>query len=276
MRVAAGSVVGLVSLFATIAASGAACGSFGATNDVAEGGVGPSVDAGADAAPDAGSAYAAAVLADNPVAYYRLEDDGATHGAGVLYEEVSKSYVGAIRSGAPSFQAPGAVGKAIRFDGHSWIELPKQTLAGRTAFTIELWVHIDKMQFSHVLTDQQRVPAQMKTGWAVLCDDAFGFERYSNADARYTKQAALPRATGLTHVVVTYDGASMRILGDGVVADTAPDERTIADVTTPMVLAAAGTNGELAFTGTIDEVALYTHVLDGAAIARHLAAAKAP
>jgi hypothetical protein len=60
------------------------------------------------------------------------------------------------------------------------------------------------------------------------------------------------------------------------VADTAPDERTIADVTTPMVLAAAGTNGELAFTGTIDEVALYTHVLDGAAIARHLAAAKAP
>jgi hypothetical protein len=270
---------GVLALFAAAAAIATGCGSFGEASDPHDGGTaqpegGGGADASNTAESGAANAYRDAVLSDKPLVYYRLDDDGTAHPGGILYEEVAKRYEGKLGGNTPpTFAQPGAAGRAVHFAGGAWIELPAQLLMS-APFTVELWARIDDPRFSHVLTDQVRAPMDMKTGWAMLVEGGgFSFERYLNGQSAHTTQAATPRATGLTHVAAVSDGMTVTVFADGVGRASFTDTRALVSHAAPLVIAAAGTNGEVSLVGTVDEVALYDHALTAASIARHIAAA---
>jgi hypothetical protein len=281
------SAIGLAAV--SIVLLGGACGDLASVPDPSEGGSPveggtPTSDGGtqSDAADPGtprdsgplGVAYRAAVLADMPLAYYRLDDDGLASATAVLLDEVSSQRVGTLK-GTPGFSQPGAVGSAIRFDGSSWIELPSRVFPGVSPFTIELWMKAEGTTFAHVLTNQRRPPGR-KDGWAVLSDTRVGFERYFNNLPEYTDKGLLRPLERFMHVAITYDGTRVRLVMDGAEVDSFPDVHEMPDHGALTVLGAASTSGELKFTGTVDEVAFYGRRLSDEALRAHIAAAAAP
>ena len=128
-----------------------------AAGDVAD--VGPAMEAGLDAGPDGdgGSAYAAAVLADGPIAWYRLDETAPTRARDAMgrFDGVYRSYA------SPFFQMEqaGAIeddpSKSVRFLGGS-IEVDNAfAFANGAPFTLELWIDLNptpSAEFARVLS----------------------------------------------------------------------------------------------------------------------------
>jgi uncharacterized protein YceK len=216
--------------------------------------------------------YASAVLADTPVAYWRLGDTGLTAvaaGGGIngIYEGgVTQGVMGAI---------PTDRNTAAQFDGQDdLIRLGTATdfdFAGTQPFSIEAWIKPTLLDGGarHVFTKQQR--ASPKRGFAVLVEQARGlvFERYLDDSEETTVAFAITEGAFL-HVVAVYTGASMRLHVNG-----APPVEAIEMRGTPSVSAVAliGSAGDCChFAGVIDEVAVYDKALDADRIEAHFRA----
>jgi hypothetical protein len=92
-----------------------------------------------DAPADTGSAgaYAAAVLADGPVAYYRFEDSSDSNFA---KDEVGAHPANVTAKGA-TFGGDGVAGHAVTFDGNAALDVGDVfDFAGKQPFSLELWV----------------------------------------------------------------------------------------------------------------------------------------
>jgi hypothetical protein len=87
-------------------------------------------------------------------------------------------------------------------------------------------------------------------------------------DGIYT---ALPAGGAYIHVVVTYDGATMSLYVNGVLASSGASTRSISTLPDPFRVATYSDflSSADCFPGTIDEVAMYDHALSAARVARH-------
>lgn len=240
---------------------------------------GPSDASPPDAAPDGGLAakYRAAVLADQPLAYYRLADTSATG----CKDEIDGAYT-AVYAGNPIFSEPGIFADesdpAVRFRGAG-----VQVIAGADAapldfphaapFSLECWVKLDvdggagRNQVFNTLQPNVSNSPSLGSALFVWGPDALRFERWSD-DALWAYAIAGSITLGAYHhVVVTINAAVPVIYVDGVANNggdlSSPDEPPNS---IPFVF------GDL--TGTLDEVALYDHVLSQGQVAAHFKAAK--
>lgn len=253
----------------------AACSSFG--EEAAPASNPPSSDAGAlaaDASSDAGApvGYASVVLADEPLAYWRL---GEKAGSFVARDETGKhdaQYDGC------TLGVPGAIegDTAVSFAADaSSIVLPVGfDFAGVAPFSIEAWIDpaTSSAVFRHAFT-QEWNDGKGRQGFALLIDyGAFAFERFVDGANEAKIVAPVGVRTGtFSHVVATYDGTTMRLYVDGSTMGTKPEARALPSTDAALFLGASGKHQQVV-EGVMDEVAVYDKALPEARIRAHYAA----
>ncbi len=213
--------------------------------------------------------YSSVVLADAPVAYYRLAEASGSSAA-----DASENAHPGTRSGSPDSRAPGALAgdgdPATSFDGKDdKITVSASLLDGKTGLALEGWI----------------LPAEGSAGLPVLSmgdSSADGVilavgkggdtleASFVDTDGQTHAMASAPGTLApgkWTHVVLSYDGSHGILYLDGGKA------AELAGVFTPRAGARLGigatSEGMAYFIGAVDEVAVYGAALSPARVARH-------
>jgi len=228
-------------------------------------------DGGSDA-PDVGPMYAAEVAKDNPLSYWRL---GETTGTLARDERGVRggTYVGTVALGQPG-AIVGDRDTAVKLDGTSACVRISDTLAfsGLATFTVELWINPSSVGIERRLASRRT--EGVESGYRVfLVSTQLRFERWVDGGSNGPTLAPLPPVDTWTHVAATYDGSSTRLWVNGTMADSAPSHASIPAVSADFVWGANSLCDGNYFSGVIDELAVYDHMLDSARIAAHIKAA---
>jgi hypothetical protein len=218
--------------------------------------------------------YVAAVRADSPIGYFRL-DETAGVGAIDFSGGASGTYLGNVALGQPG-AFPDA-GTSVGFDGSdSAVSLANRfDFTGMTAFSLEAWIQPSFQGTFHEIGSRWQQPPD-RAGFTWWQDGAgFGFERDASA-----MQAQLVAYDGAfvenqwAYVVATYDGTTMAIYVNGKQEATTTSAIATPEVSlTTLIGAANGDAGNATFLGNIDEYAIYDHALTPERVSAHYAAA---
>jgi hypothetical protein len=224
-------------------------------------------DAGAGARATA--RYAAAVLRDSPLSYWRLDET-----SGVVARDERGVNPGIYRNG-PTLGVTGLLGAgaglALRLDGaNDSVAVPNRAgLALGSAFALEAWIRPAflpaKGYFASIVSKPESYALQLHGDRLELTVMQRGARRRAQAPA-----GAL-RPGGTYHVVGTYDGAHLRLYVNGRQVASRALKGRASDTAYAVNIGAWGGRGE-EFGGVVDEVAVYHHALSAAHIREHDAA----
>jgi hypothetical protein len=217
--------------------------------------------------------YREAVLEDAPIAYWRLGDLAAA-------SDETGGLIGTYTGGCTT--ATGALAGdpdgAVHFDGVSCrIDFPGELdFAGRAPFSVELWASLDELGgIQPYIMNEVRVSNLPQDGFAMLEGQAMEktyFERCAVAANRVTQPFASTIGV-YTHLVGTYDGTNLALYANAqpVGAATMNAAGVMASTATATVVLGSFPNiGTTQYLhGTLDEVAVYDHVLPLDRIALH-------
>lgn len=240
----------------------------GGTSD---GGSSPT-DGGGDAvAFDAGNAYAKAVLADSPIAYYPLEETSGPAAADVVGGR------NGAWEGVAGLGVPGAVGRGASFDGESTrLVLPVGAFGfpGKAPYSVELWLRADTVDgqvrriFEHASADQGG-------GYTLYFSKDFLLGSRGAPDGGTDGYAANtpPDVGQLRHYVLTFDGSVTRLYRDGVSGEAANALLSLASNPGGRLVFGDGVTGQFfKLRGVLDEIAIYDRALTAAQVQAHFAA----
>lgn len=221
--------------------------------------------------------YSAEVLADSPVAYWRLGtgatdvNDSSAGGAHPLTKTGTPTEVSGLLTGDANTARllPGA--STGRYDAadHSAFDV-----VGTAAFTVEAWVNPTPVGSGGNLDASFRSflsHSNATDGWILNCHSTSGFTFVRLAGGVQTDRpyvpAAIPGAT--FHVVGVYTGVVQRLYVNGVQrgTDLTAGASVVANAQTVRTGPAVGGTAYLAC--TLDECAFYTTALSGARILAH-------
>lgn len=216
------------------------------------------------------SQYVSEVLADNPVAYYRLGDPAGATVADMVAPPIRDGVV----TGSISFGVPGAIAgdpdTAVRGDtsGDNYIEFPVslgyQTLGG---LAVEFWIRN--------LTGSIPIRDLTNTGGTVILDaesDSI-VVRLAGTNYNTSIDSGLFRSLTWRHYVVEYvhAGPTLNVYVDGVVEYTATITSRSGATNTAFRIFRNGTASAGHGGGDIDELAFYDHPLGAERVAAHYA-----
>lgn len=238
----------------------------------------PSVASGAFAVTGLASLYRLAVLADNPVLYWRLGESTPTAAA----DEVG-TYPGGYSS--VTLSQPGALlhdsNTAVQFAATA---TSKVSIAAGTAaafepinvapFSVEVWANrstVGQTNFRGLVS--QGVSVGANGGWALYMNPTgsgntiYLVRRVAGAEVKAVAPLAAPLGA-YTHAVGTYDGTNMRLYIGGSLVTTQPDARNLPVSAAPFQ-AGIGFATNNSFGGNLDEIAFYNYELSAGRIAAH-------
>jgi hypothetical protein len=219
------------------------------------------------------STYEQAVIADHPVAYWRLDDTGS-----IAHDELGM-HDGNFSSGVTTGVAGALVAdpdRATSFDGivgeattTTGISFPNQS-----PFTLEVWVNeASNATYWHFLTCEPRVAGVPQNGYALFQGgNGVQLERVATVGV---SDASMPFAIATnewTHVVGVYSGSTIAVYINGVQRYIAAAANIADDFTAPIMLGANSEGGYLA--GALDEAAIYDTALTPQRITAHYAIAR--
>jgi hypothetical protein len=228
-----------------------------------------------------GATYAEVILADGPVAYWRLGDADGT-----AVEEVNGldgTYLGPVTHGVPgAIASDGDAASDFDFDGthlQARVQCPPDLdFAGASPFSLEAWVKPRFVDGDHRrIFDKSQAAMQ---GYQLHFGGAthgITFYRYRDGIANYLTYNNNDMSSALTldqytHVVATYDGTAMRLFLNGSEkVSVVPPALDLLDTTIPLMIGSPP-NGNFSFPGAIDEAAIYDIALTAAQVAAHYAA----
>lgn len=220
--------------------------------------------------PDPGGAYAEAVRASRPAAYWRMDDyEGAeARGDGRLPPGVYEG--GAARGlpgpGAPGFSSAGVVNRCVHFAGG---RLRGAAPGAGKAYSVEAWVWNGLPHRLRPVTGIvfSRGADRFGIGGASP-EGTTGVLFFSDGGTVVAGKTVLPLKTWC-HVVLVRDGRRVEAYLDGRLefsGETAPSEGE-GD------FLVGGAPGDSSFEGKIDEAAVYARALSSEEVARHFSAA---
>jgi hypothetical protein len=220
--------------------------------------------------------YPAAVVQDNPAGLWRL---GETPGSPIAYDSWG-SFNGAP-SGNVMFGVPGALGggdtdTAAAFDGFSptKVEVPYAAELNANSFTVECWARVvgGAGSYRAAVSSRNEVQGGNQGGFIIYATDANVWSFWTSVGAGWQTLNGPAVVDGeWTHLVATYDGTEKRLYVNGALAGATP-ATAVPNPTRPLRIG-AGQNevdpGNYFFTGDVDEVAVYGHVLSADRVAYH-------
>lgn len=228
-----------------------------------------STDATTDTTPD-GTAfltYRDAVLADQPIGYWRLGDLGPTVSAET--RGVDSTFVGGCARGAGALT--GDTNSATTFDHTCTISFGTgYKFPLRAAFTFEMWVAPGVApNVQYMLMNEERAAGLPVDGYAIVVNQppSIYAERVVAGQINVTSTVVLPST--FVHIVLSYDGATLQLFLDAIAATSVPDARDLGGYTAELDLGGVPAIGATFFVGTIDELAIYDHALAPERITLH-------
>jgi hypothetical protein len=226
-----------------------------------------------DVPPDASlspsALYREAVLADEPVAYYRLGER-----SGIAAKDERKTSDGIYVN--PLLGEPSLIqgdDTAARFEGMSVVPIGDVVdVSGTKSFSVELWLRSSGLDsiYRYVFMKEYGGPGPNRRGMSIFVkDSSVTTERYVAGNGIFISYGGLTANTTV-HAVATYDGMAVRLYANGVLASANDDVRTITlPITDPAYIGANNSSLSNAFRGTIDEVAVYAKPLTETRIRVH-------
>jgi len=172
----------------------------------------------------------------------------------------------------------GEVDFSSRFNGTSdavAVAGAPDVFSGTHPHTVELWVRPQPIDARYrYLFSREFTTAAGRQGTGIWIQSrGIGFERYRDGvGSSITVASGLPEATW-SHVVASYDGATMRLFINGAqVGSRASPTPLLAGGTLELGAGAGGASGFLA--GDLDDAALYDRAVTRSHVAAHVAAAR--
>lgn len=226
------------------------------------------------------AAYRAAVLADSPVAYWRLGE-----ASGTVAADETGTYPGTY-VGSPTLGASGvfAGDSAVTFNGSSQRATVADAVGLRItgAFTIEVWVKFSSAQVNKGICGKYDTATANRAWVLYTANDGSGQKIQFTAQTSggsFNTNAVATTANNLDdgawhHVVGVFNPSTiLRIYVDGVAGANASIIPASIFASTATLEIAAYNQAKNYFNGSIDEVAIYPTALSATRIAAHYAAA---
>lgn len=233
----------------------------------------------ADGAPPSGdgaapSAYAAAVMADAPLAYLRFGE-----AAPPAARDETGRMTGTYSLVGVKLGAPGALSNdpdtAVELDGSGQITMPPGAeFAGNAPYTVEIWVK-QALSSSPIafLVDHESWSGERR-GWMLGAGTVQLFvERYASSTANHSRSVQ-PLDTEWHHVAAVYDGARHLVYVDGALG-VVSDALALAIPAISMPWSIGHQNCACtgnSFVGILDELAIYDKALPASRVAAHFKA----
>jgi hypothetical protein len=218
----------------------------------------------------AGNAYAATVLQDAPVAYWRFGETSGTTAADSAGANTG-TYTGGYTLGRPG-ALTGDPSTAVLLNGTSgYVNVPDANPLdlGNGPLTYELWV-----QRADAGTSYQLLYTKYSQGNVFFFNNKFTFDNDNND---IVAESGTTTDTNWHHFVVTRTGTgtgNTKIYKDGVNVTTEIGiTRTLASNASNVSLGRYTVSDGLFFKGSLDEVAVYPTALSAARVQAHYAAA---
>jgi uncharacterized repeat protein (TIGR02059 family) len=217
--------------------------------------------------------YSSEVLADSPVLYLQLDETSGTSCADSSTNAFTGTTHGTVTRNVSSL-ANLNVGVTFGGTTSDYIDVPDNAALDVTGnVTYECWVNYTSRATSQML---------MSKGWQdastagytlyISTDGTLVIDSRSSITGNNHSTTAVPNDGIWHHCVVTRTGSTFAFYIDGVAAGTTTDSNTTQATSRNFVIGAAFYNsGSIGFpyTGSIDEVAVYTTALSGARILVH-------
>jgi hypothetical protein len=228
---------------------------------------------------DSGSAsspYAQAVLADKPLAYWRLDELTGPTATDLSGHGYDGTYTGLI-----SYGQPGAIANerdaAVSFNGGYMTAAGVPLFSGTAQFTLEVWIkRLQDDAYHGILAQNDRIGGNVSEGYLLVFQPAnvgapLDLSRFHASNGDYANTFGLAWSNTWTHVVATYDSQTITLYVNGVSAGSTTSTTMIGVVTDPFTVGidSGGVENPSPFDGMIDEVAIYDHPLSLAQVQAH-------
>lgn len=247
-----------LTLFLLVLSGSTACAEilgFDETRELKPGGGGPA------------ASYSAAVLADNPVAYFRFENAESP-----ITDERSGTLVGSA-TGDLEYAVPAMIGNGLEFspvlgDATTVVVDDVFDFPGSVPMSIECWARIDgAAEFQHLVSKRYNI-GEDQYGWSLTIEPGSGV-RYTRSNVGFRHVTAQPKLGQFSHIVATFDGDFSRIYVDGEFVLDKPGDLDLPDSTEPLRFGSGPTSSH--FGGVLDELAIYNKVLSAERSSRRAA-----
>ena len=146
--------------------------------------------------------------------------------------------------------------------------------AGTAPFSLEAWAKpstVDALVYRRVFDKSSGGASEGYLVW--IGPGGIGAARTSGGTNDFVL-GGVPAVGQTSHIVVTYDGATLRLYVDGALVDEAASTRALANTTRALLLGADSDGNAQQFLGELDEAAVYDVALSAATVRQHYVAGR--
>jgi len=210
----------------------------------------------------AGAAYFSVVMADDPVAYWRLNESMALEPAQDLANDYDGVYLGGITFGKSAL-VDGEMDGAVRLDGGegSRIEVEDDLdFASKAPFSIEAWIKLETVKTGYIV--HKMTNDSSLNGYELLVDElGITFARWNYGSPASAELHIPVSVANVHHVVGAYDGTQLCAYLDTEPL-CVPDGLELINSDVPLYLGQS-------LEGVLDEVVIYNGALPEARVIAH-------
>ncbi|MEV1329485.1 LamG domain-containing protein [Micromonospora costi] len=213
--------------------------------------------------------YAAEVLADKPVGYWRLGERSGTSAEDASGSGNRGAYTDAVTLGRPGALTGDPDTAAELTGGH--VAIPDSaSLSVDGSFTLEAWVNLNDVCGQYGVVEKYDAPAYNGYALRVLPGGRVSALTLGAAG----QLASVEGQTVVTpdtwhHLAAVYDGSTISVYVDGRLDGSAATTVNPTDGAGSLKLGARGDDAGTRLAGMLDEVAVYDHALSAAEVAQH-------
>jgi Concanavalin A-like lectin/glucanases superfamily len=242
----------------------------------------PETDAGClvprpDGSTDGLPPYMQAVLADKPLAYWRLGESVGPTACDSSGNGRTGTYVGNITYGQPGAIA-GDPATSVVFNGGYMSAGASFAFLEMAPSSLEAWISrpLDGSYHGIMAHDDRNSQAVVDQGYVFLLVPSnvgapINFSRVNGSSGDYANSWGASWSSGWTHVAATYDGQTVTVFINGASAGSGAATTSIGPVMNAFVVGSdsGGVQDESPFNGSMGEVAVYDHALSQKSLQTH-------